>query len=116
MIAAANGSLSATKMLLRHIQYVTDDLGWTALDHAANGGHLKCVQLLVAEVPSLTVSDFENAISVAYDKGHSHVVDYLASMIYQAEKDTYGDDSMTTGSPSGQTRSRSSSKVTRRTR
>ncbi|EFO63927.1 Protein 21.1 [Giardia lamblia P15] len=110
MIAAANGSLSATKMLLRHIQYVTDDLGWTALDHAANGGHLKCVQLLVAEVPSLTVGDFENAISVAYDKGHSHVVDYLASMIYQAEKDTYGDDSMTTGSPSGQTRSRSSNK------
>lgn len=76
MMAAGYGAHAVVLALLPFFSYETDREGNTALDHAAIGGHLEVVKILVQHL-DFSVKDISRARKHASKNSFTHVEDFL---------------------------------------
>lgn len=75
MAAAEAGRQNIVSLLLDHgaDMAMQDELGWTALHHAANGGYVRIVRLLAGQSAARNLQD-QTAMVLAAGSGHEAVV------------------------------------------
>ncbi|EFO65287.1 ELKS [Giardia lamblia P15] len=76
MMAAGYGAHAVVLALLPFFSYETDNEGNTALDHAAIGGHLEVVKILVQHL-DFSIKDISRARKHATKNSFTHVEDFL---------------------------------------
>lgn len=87
MAAAAAGRKNTTKLLLAAGAdiAVQDELGWTALHHAANAGHVLIVRLLAGQSTAARNLQDQTAMVLAAGNGHEAVVRALLPDLHDGE-------------------------------
>lgn len=80
MLAAGYGAHAVVLALLPFFSYEVDKEGNTALDHAAIGGHLEVVKILVQHL-DFAVKDINRARNYAYKNAFSNVGNFLSLAI-----------------------------------
>ena len=80
MMAASYGSPAVVLALLPFFSYEVDKEGNTALDHAAIGGHLEVVKILVQHL-DFPIKDIARARKYAHKNAFTHIGDFLSLAI-----------------------------------